>query len=71
MEYNLEQARWWFNNSLPATRPNGFQVNRDLMVLDNGESYIFTTGWEKVTLPIKGEKGDKGDTGAQGPLGNT
>ena len=71
MEYSLDQARLWFRDTLPATRPNGFVVSRDIMILDNGESYIFTTGWEKVTLPIKGEKGDKGDTGAQGPLGNT
>jgi hypothetical protein len=71
MEYSLDQARLWFRDTLPATRPNGFIVSRDIMILDNGESYIFTTGWEKVTLPIKGEKGDKGDTGAQGPLGNT
>jgi hypothetical protein len=71
MQYSLDQARLWFRDALPATRPNGFIVSRDIMILDNGESYIFTTAWEKVTLPIKGEKGDKGDTGPQGPPGSS
>ena len=72
MQYNLEQARLWFNNSLPSTRPNGFQVNRDLMILDDNTAYVWqdTQGWIKVVLPF-GATGPQGPAGPQGPLGNT
>ena len=72
MQYNLEQARLWFNNSLPSTRPNGFQVNRDLMILDDNTAYVWQDpqGWIKVVLPF-GATGPQGPAGPQGPLGNT
>ena len=46
MEYNLDQARLWFRDTLPATRIEGFITNRDLLILDNGDNYVYqTTGW--------------------------
>jgi hypothetical protein len=72
MQYNLEQARLWFRDALPTTRPNGFQVNRDLMILDDNTAYIWQDpqGWMKVVLPF-GATGPQGPAGPQGPLGNT
>ena len=70
MEYNLDQARLWYRDSLPTIRPDGFITNRDLMILDNGDSYIFQpTGWVKVTNPLKGKDGAQGPIGPQGPVG--
>ena len=71
MEYNLDQARLWFRDTLPATRIDGFITNRDLLILDNGDSYVYqTTGWIKVTNPLKGEDGVNGEPGIQGPKGD-
>jgi len=71
MEYNLDQARLWFRDTLPATRIDGFITNRDLLILDNGDSYVYqTTGWIKVTNPLKGEDGVNGEPGIQGQKGD-
>ena len=71
MEYNLDQARLWFRDTLPATRIDGFITNRDLLILDNGDSYVYqTTGWIKVTNPLKGEDGVNGEPGIQGLKGD-
>lgn len=77
MELNIDQARLWFRDTTPITKPQSFIANRDLLILDNGETYVWTTSWTKVTNPLKGKdgvsitgpKGDKGDPGADGIQG--
>jgi hypothetical protein len=67
MEYNIDQARLWYRDTLPATRIEGFITNRDLLILDNGNNYIYqTTGWIKVTNPLNGKDGVNGEPGIQG-----
>lgn len=73
MQFNLDAARLWYRDILPATRPEGFITNRDLMILDNGESYIFqptSPNWVKVDNPFKGKDGIPGPMGPQGIPGS-
>lgn len=73
MQINLDAARLWYRDTLPATRPDGFITNRDLMILNNGESYIFQSApqsWTKVDNPLKGKDGINGQDGSQGPKGD-
>lgn len=72
MEFNLDQSRLWFRDTVPAVKPTGFLNNRDLLLTDDGKAYIYTTTWTPVTLPItgiQGPQGVKGDQGPQGPIG--
>lgn len=74
MEYNLDQARLWFRDTLPTERPLGFLVNRDLLITDAGDSYIWvslTNAWVKVTNPLKGKDGAVGPMGPVGLIGPT
>lgn len=71
MEYNIDQARLWYRDTLPATRIEGFITNRDLLILDNGDNYVYqTTGWIKVTNPLNGKDGVNGEPGIQGSKGD-
>lgn len=54
---NLDQARFFFRDTLPATKLTNFLANRDVLVLDNGQSFIYTTIWEEVENPLKGKDG--------------
>ena len=80
MEFNLDAARFWYRDVLPTTRPYGFMIETDVMVLDNNEAYIWRADqWTKVTINSggggsgtqgpPGPQGPKGDTGAPGPQG--
>jgi len=70
MEFNLDQARLFYRDTLPATKPDSLITNRDLLILDNGDSYVWqSTGWVKVTNPLKGAVGPAGPEGPQGPQG--
>jgi len=80
MEFNLDAARFWYRDVLPTTRPYGFMIETDVMVLDNNEAYIWRADqWTKVTINSggggsgtqgpPGPQGPKGDTGPQGPPG--
>ncbi|MFO0202465.1 MAG: hypothetical protein ACK528_04980, partial [Alphaproteobacteria bacterium] len=71
MEFNLDQARLFYRDTLPATKPDSLITNRDLLILDNGDSYVWqSTGWVKVTNPLKGAVGPQGPQGPQGPAGS-
>ncbi len=71
MEFNLDQARLFYRDTLPATKPDSLITNRDLLILDNGDSYVWqSTGWVKVTNPLKGAQGPAGPVGPQGPAGS-
>lgn len=69
MQYNLDQSRLWFRDALPSIKPNGFVPNRDLLILDNGESYIYESSWVIVENPLRGATGPQGPVGPQGPQG--
>jgi len=69
MQYDLTNARLWFRDSLPSTRPSSFYSLRDLMILDNGDTYVWNNGWEKVTNPILTPSGGTGTPGTPGQDG--
>ena len=64
--YELDQSRIWSRKTLPATKPQSFVANRDILVLEDGTCYIWQNGWKAELLPIAGVPGP---TGAQGPIG--
>ena len=66
---NLEASRNWYKPTLPSTRPTNFVANKDVMILDNGLSYIWTTTWVEVILPFKGKDGKDGVNGINGANG--
>jgi len=69
MQYDLTNARLWFRDTLPTTRPSSFYQLRDLMVLDNGDTFIWNNSWEKVTNPILTASGGTGTPGTPGQDG--
>ena len=85
MQYNLNQARLFFRDTLPNQRPKGFEMDQDILTLDNGESYIWSEAkatWDRVVIPGSGgggggtvgppgPQGPTGPTGATGPAGPT
>lgn len=64
---DLSQSRIWTRSTLPATPPNGFARNRDIMIVNNLQ-YIFTTQWQQVDV-VKGSPGPIGPVGPAGPIG--
>lgn len=64
MEYNLDQARLWYRDTLPAVRPTSFISKRDVMILDNGDSFVWDNAWVSVTNPFEGTDGVDGVDGA-------
>lgn len=55
MSFNeLNQARVWTRKVLPTTRPTNFLIKRDILILEDGTSYIWINGWTPQTLPIDG-----------------
>jgi len=66
---NLDASRNWYKPVLPPTRPTSFVANKDVMILDNGLSYIWITNWVEVKLPFAGKDGKDGQQGIQGIQG--
>lgn len=69
MQYDLTNARLWFRDTLPSTRPSSFYSLRDLMVLDNGDTFVWNNAWVKVTNPILTPPGGTGTPGTPGQDG--
>jgi hypothetical protein len=67
MQYDLTNARLWFRDALPTTKPSQFYTLRDLMVLDNGDTFVWNNDWVKVSNPILAASG--GGTGTPGTPG--
>jgi hypothetical protein len=66
MEYDLDQSRLWFRDNLPVSKPTSFIAKRDVMILDNGDSFIWDGSWKSVTNPLKGKDGLNGRDGIDG-----
>jgi len=76
MQYNLNQARLFYRDTLPNQRPKGFEMDQDILTLDNGESYVWSeakAAWDRVVIPGSGGSGGgtAGSPGPQGPTGPT
>lgn len=69
MNYQLDQARWWTRATLPATKPTNFIANRDILLIDDGTTWIWQNRWKQEILPIAGEPGPIGPQGPVGPQG--
>ncbi len=69
MEYDLDQSRNWYRDSLPLLKPTSFIAKRDMMILDNGFCYIWDGSWKLVTNPLKGTDGKDGTNGTNGTNG--
>jgi hypothetical protein len=67
MNHELNQARVWTRKSLPATKPDKFLANRDILVTDDGKNWIWANGWQESAVPFAPASG--GGTGTPGQNG--
>jgi len=67
MNHELNQARVWTRKTLPATKPDKFLANRDILVTDDGKNWIWANGWQESAVPFAPASGS--GTGTPGTNG--